>query len=547
MAASIDAELHKPTNTEQWGDHMKRLEIFDSTLRDGAQGEGISFSVSDKLSIVKALDEFGVDYIEAGNPGSNPKDIEFFQRVMELKLKSARLCAFGSTCRKEIKPEEDKNVLSLLMANTPSVAIFGKSWDLHVLQVLTTTLEENLRLVFDTVRFFKDHGKEVIFDAEHFFDGYVGNPEYAMQVLEAAHKAGADVLCLCDTNGGMLPDDIQTVVKKVCSLFPDTRIGIHCHNDSGCAVASSLLAVRAGAVQVQGTFTGIGERCGNADLSAIIPGLLLKMGMDCIGDLQNLRHTAARLSELSNLSLSSNRPYVGASAYAHKGGMHIDGVSKVSRSFEHISPEAVGNERRFLMSEVSGRTTVLAKLAAVAPNFNKESPEVAQIVAMLKDLEHEGFQFEAADASFELMVTRALKRFTPHFTLGMYRISGEYPSPDGDKSASAMLSIQVDGQQETTAAMGNGPVHALDTALRKALSVFYPELSKVRLIDYKVRVLTGRAATASRVRVLIESSDGENTWTTVGVSTDIIAASWQALSDSIEYILHKKEAAAPCL
>jgi len=525
---------------------MKKLEIFDSTLRDGAQGEGISFSVTDKLSIVKALDEFGVDYIEAGNPGSNPKDIEFFQRVKELSFKSARLCAFGSTCRKETKAEEDKNVLSLLDADTPSVSIFGKSWDLHVLQVLNTTLPENLRLVSDTVKFFKDHDKEVIFDAEHFFDGYRENPAYALAVLTAAHQAGADVLCLCDTNGGMMPDELAQVVEKVCSLFLDTRIGIHCHNDTGCAVASSLMAVKAGAMHVQGTLTGIGERCGNADLSTILPNLQLKLGLDCKGDLLNLRHTAIRLSELCNMSLYAGKPYVGASAFAHKGGMHIDGVSKLSRSFEHVPPEAVGNERRFLMSEVSGRTTVLAKLNAMAPNLNKESPEVAEIVLKIKELEHEGFQFEAADASFELMVTRILQRFTPHFTLGMYRISGEYPSPDGDKSASAMLSIQVDGQQETTAAMGNGPVHALDMALRKALAVFYPELNKVRLIDYKVRVLTGRAATASRVRVLIESSDGETTWTTVGVSTDIIAASWQALSDSIEYILHKKEAAALC-
>jgi 2-isopropylmalate synthase len=525
---------------------MKKLEIFDSTLRDGAQGEGISFSVSDKLSIVKALDEFGVDYIEAGNPGSNPKDIEFFQRVREMPLKSARLCAFGSTCRKETKADEDKNILSLLSAATPSVSIFGKAWDLHVSQVLNTTLNENLRLVSDSVKFFKDHDREVIFDAEHFFDGYRENPDYALEVLTAACQAGADVLCLCDTNGGTLPDAIREIVEKVCSIFPGTRVGIHCHNDTGCAVASSLMAVQAGATQVQGTFTGIGERCGNADLSAIIPGLRLKMGLDCKGDLQNLRHTAIRLSELSNMSLYTGKPYVGASAFAHKGGMHIDGVSKLTRSFEHVRPESVGNERRFLMSEVSGRTTVLAKLAVFAPGLSKESPEVAEIVAKIKELEHEGFQFEAADASFELMVTRVLQRFTPHFTLGMYRISGEYPSPDGDKSASAMLSIAVDGRQETTAAMGNGPVHALDMALRKALSVFYPELTKVRLIDYKVRVLTGRAATASRVRVLIESSDGETTWTTVGVSTDIIAASWQALSDSIEYILHKKGASAVC-
>jgi 2-isopropylmalate synthase len=520
------------------------LEIFDSTLRDGAQGEGISFSVSDKLSILRALDDFGVDYIEAGNPGSNPKDLDFFEKAGGLSLRRAKLCAFGSTCRKNAKPEEDKSVLSLLAANTPSVAIFGKSWDLHVREVLGTTLEENLRLVSDTVRFLKYQGKEVIFDAEHFFDGYKANPDYALQVLKSADEAGAQVLVLCDTNGGTMPDDIFSAVKTVCAAFPGARVGIHCHNDAGCAAASSLMAVKAGAVQVQGTFTGIGERCGNADLSVILPSLQLKLGFDCVGDLSSLHDTAMKLSELCNIALPANKPYVGASAFAHKGGMHIDGVMKISKSFEHVSPEAVGNERRFLMSEVSGRTTVLAKLSALAPTLQKDSPETALIVEKLKELEHEGFQFEAADASFELMVMRTLSRFTPHFTLGMYRISGEYPSPDGDKSASAMLSIQVDGHTETTAAMGNGPVHALDTALRKALCVFYPQLDKVRLMDYKVRVLADQAATASQVRVLIESTDGEDTWTTVGVSTDIIAASWQALSDSIEYILHKKEASA---
>ncbi len=521
---------------------MTTIEIFDSTLRDGAQGEGISFSVSDKLAIVQALDAFGVDYIEAGNPGSNPKDIEFFQRAAGLALQNARLCAFGSTCRKGSAPEDDANVLSLLSANTPAVAIFGKTWDLHVTKVLGTTLPENLRLVSDTVRFFKVHGKEVIFDAEHFFDGYLNNPAYAMQVLAAAADVGADVLCLCDTNGGTLPDDIRRIVETVCAAYPAARVGIHCHNDTGCAVASSLLAVRAGATHVQGTFTGIGERCGNADLSITIPNIRLKLGLACKGDLQTLKHTAAKLTELSNMTLPSGKPYVGASAFAHKGGMHIDGVSKLSRSFEHVPPESVGNERRFLMSEVSGRTTVLAKLSTVAPELTKDSPEVKQIVDTLKALEHDGFQFEAADASFELMVLKALGRFAPHFSLSMYRISGEYPCPDGDQSASAMLSIQVDGTSETTAAMGNGPVHALDTALRKALSVFYPSVARVRLTDYKVRVLTGYEATASTVRVLIESSDGDTSWTTVGVSTDIIAASWQALTDSIEYILHKKEA-----
>lgn len=521
-----------------------KLEIFDSTLRDGAQGEGISFSVSDKLRIVRTLDEFGVDYIEAGNPGSNPKDIEFFERAAKEKPRHAKLCAFGSTRRKNLAVEEDPNVISLLKAQTDVVSIFGKSWDLHVEKVLNTTLDNNLTLVYDTVRFFKEHGKEVIFDAEHYFDGFAANPDYARKVLRAAAEAGADVLCLCDTNGGTLPMDIYREVKNICGLYPGMRVGIHCHNDTGCAVASSILAVEAGAVQVQGTFTGIGERCGNADLSVVIPNLQIKQGYTCVdGDMTWLSRTVIKLMDISNLSLPASKPYVGASAFAHKGGMHIDGVTKVTQSFEHIAPEQVGNVRRFLMSEVSGRTTVLAKLAAMAPHLDKESAQTAEIVRRVKELEHEGYQFEAADASFELMVLHCLSRFHSHFELGMYRTSGEFPPTAGDNSASAMLSVQVDGVSETTAAMGNGPIHAMDTALRRALKVFYPELAKVRLTDYKVRVLTGQEATASKVRVLIESTDGEEFWTTVGVSTDIIAASWQALSDSIEYILHKKEGA----
>ena len=525
---------------------MKRIEIFDSMLRDGAQGEGVAFSVIDKLNIVKALDAFGVDYIEAGNPGSNPKDIEFFQLVHDLKLKHAKLCAFGSTCRKGKVPQEDSNVLSLIDAHTDVVAIFGKTWDLHVLKVLNTTLEENLRLVRDTVAYFKQAGKEVIFDAEHFIDGYKANADYSMQVLQAADEAGADVLCLCDTNGGATPEHIHDMVAKVCKAFPKQRVGIHCHNDIGCAVACSMSAVEAGAVQVQGTFIGIGERCGNADLSTLVPNLQLKMGLKCAGELTMLRDTASKLSEICNKRLDRNKPYVGESAFAHKGGMHIDGVAKVSRSFEHVPPESVGNARRFLMSEVSGRTTVLAKIAAIAPELSKDSPEVAQIVQTTKEMEHNGYQYESADASFELMALKILGRYHQHFKLGMYRTSGEFPHPDENQSASAMLSVTVGDQQETTATIGNGPVHALDTALRKALKVFYPQLNKVRLVDYKVRVLTGKAATASRVRVLIESSDGELDWTTTGVSTDIIAASWEALSDSIEYYLHQKEGSSSC-
>ncbi|MEZ4358016.1 MAG: citramalate synthase [Eubacteriales bacterium] len=518
-----------------------RLEIFDSTLRDGAQSEGISFSVQDKLNIVKALDDFGVAYIEAGNPGSNPKDIEFFEKASKMKLKNAKLCAFGSTRRKNLAVEEDKNVVSLLKAKTDSVAIFGKAWDLHVFKILNATLDENLSLVEDTVSFFKKQSKEVIFDAEHFFDGYKANGKYAFDVLDAAARAGADVLCLCDTNGGATPTEVFEVTKMVRDRFSDIRIGIHCHNDTGCAVASSMLAVNAGAKHVQGTFLGIGERAGNTDLSVFIPNMQLKRGYTCIeGGLTKLTDTAHVLSEICNIALPSNKPYVGASAFAHKGGMHIDGVTKITSSFEHVDPALVGNTRRFLMSEVAGRSMVLAKIATIAPELSKDSHETAQIIKHLKEMEHEGYQFESADASFELMVLDVLGRFKPHFKLNMYKTSGEFPSPDGEMSASAMIKIIVDGKDETTAAVGNGPVHALDLALRKALCVFYPELKKVRLTDYKVRVLTAEHTTGSKVRVLIESSDGEDVWTTVGVSTDIIAASWQALADSIEYILYKK-------
>lgn len=519
---------------------MKKLEIFDSTLRDGAQSEFISFSVQDKLNIIKALDSFGLQYIEAGNPGSNPKDIEFFEKAKNLKLKNAKLCAFGSTHRKGRLPQEDENVVSLLSADTEAVAIFGKSWDLHVKEILKATLPENLELVYNTIKFFKEKGKEVIFDAEHYFDGYKANPDYALSVLESAAKAGADVLCLCDTNGGTSPAEIFNATKTVSEKFKGVRIGIHCHNDTGCAVANSMLAVDAGAVHLQGTFTGIGERCGNTDLSVLIPNMQLKQGYSCVnGDISSLSETVIKISEICNMAVATNKPYVGASAFAHKGGMHIDGVNKCPMSFEHVPPESVGNKRRFLMSEVSGRTTVLAKLKTVAPELDKNSPETAEIVKRLKELEHEGYQFESADASFELMVLQILKKYKPHFNLNMYRTSGEYPLPDGEMSASAMLKIEVDGNSEITASVGNGPVNALDLALRKALCVFYPELKKVHLTDYKVRVLSGDDATAAKVRVLIDSTDGEDVWTTVGVSTDIIQASWKALVDSIEYILYK--------
>ncbi len=521
---------------------MKSVKIFDSTLRDGAQSEGVSFSVQDKLNIVKELDDFGVSYIEAGNPVSNPKDVEFFEKLKGIELKNAKLCAFGSTRRKFTDAESDGGVRALLDAQTPVVAVFGKAWDLHIRKVLDIPLEENLAMVKDTVAYLKARGKEVVFDAEHFFDGFKSNKECALSVLKAAADAGADALTLCDTNGGTLPFEMLNILKEVTSAFPDNRLGVHFHNDADCAVANSVLAVNAGVELVQGTFIGIGERCGNADLSAIIPDLTFKMGIKCVsGDLETLTDTVRSIYEISNLIMPADKPYSGASAFAHKGGMHIDGMGKCSLSYEHVCPEAVGNARRYLMSEMSGRTTVLSKLGAIAPELGKNSPETKAILERVKQLEHDGYQFESADASFQLTVLNVLGRFKPHFKLQMYKTSGEYPAPEGELSAYALVKIGVGANAETAASVGNGPVNALDLALRKALAVFYPELKDVRLTDYKVRVLSGDNATGATVRVLIENTDGRHVWTTVGVSTDIIEASRIALVDAMEYYLFKKE------
>ena len=515
----------------------RRIEIFDSTLRDGAQGEGISFSVNDKINIVKTLDEFGVDYIEAGNPGSNPKDMDFFNQIKKLTLKKAKLCAFGSTCRSGVEPKDDSNVQSLLEAGTKAVAIFGKASDMHVTKILKISLEENLKIVKDTIKYLKENNKEVIFDAEHFFDGYIANPDYAISVLKAASDGKADVFSLCDTNGGTMPSDIFDIVTAVKSKFPKIRIAIHCHNDTGCAVANSMLAVKAGAVQVQGTFTGIGERCGNADLSVIIPNLKLKCGYACSGNIETLFDVARKIAEISNTQIENSRPYTGNSAFAHKGGMHIDGVLKTSDSFEHISPEQVGNKRKFLMSEVSGRSTLLAKVQNFAPELTKSSPKTAEILNELKELEHNGYHFEAADASFELLVKKLIGTYKPHFKLVLYKTMGEFPVPEGGLPSSATIKVEVDGTEEITAVMGNGPVNALDLALRKALTVFYPDIKNIHLTDYKVRVIEQSSTTNARVRVLIETTDGKNTWTTIGVSNDIIEASLIALVDSLEYKL----------
>ncbi len=523
-------------------DNLKRkIEIFDSTLRDGAQGEGISFSVQDKLNIVKALDAFGVTYIEAGNPGSNPKDLKFFEAVKDIHLENSKLCAFGSTARSNVKVEEDANIVSLLSAETPCVAIFGKAWKLHVTEILKISPEDNLRIVFDTVAYLKKNGKEVIFDAEHFFDGYADDSDYSMQVLCAAVDGGADVICLCDTNGGKLPNDISKVTSVVAERFPNVRISIHCHNDSGCAVANSMAAVSAGAAQVQGTFVGFGERCGNADLSTIIANLTLKCDCDCGIMLHELRNTARRISDISNVRIRNNQPYVGKSAFAHKGGMHIDGVRKLSASFEHIDPELVGNERKFLLSEVSGRGTVLPRIQRFAPELTKQSKETIEITEELKKREYFGYQYEGADASFELLVKKQLGMWKPHFRVIMYRTSDDFPAPDGEQQSMAMVKIEVGGKTELTCDAGNGPVNALDKALRRAIQVFYPEINEMKLQDYKVRVIESGFATDSKVRVLIESRDSDSVFTTIGVSCDIIEASFTALMDSYEYELSKKE------
>ena len=517
---------------------MKKIQIFDSTLRDGAQSEGVSYSVQDKLNIVKALDDFGVSFIEAGIPAANPKDLEFFEKAKKLALKNAKLCAFGRTRLKGIRSEDDENLQSLVSAGTDIVSIFGKAWDMHVTEILGISPEENLEMVHDSIEFLKKSGKAVIFDAEHFFDGYKANKEYALSVLSAAKHS--DMITLCDTNGGMMPDEIFSITKEIRNLFPDMPLAIHAHNDSGCAVANSIMAVKGGAVSVQGTFTGYGERAGNAELATIIPNLLLKCGIPCDGNLESLTKTALTIAEISNMHIDRRRPYIGRSAFAHKGGMHIDAVKKNPESFEHIDPALVGNKRRFLTSEMSGRGAVMDKIHEFAPEASKDSAMAKKITDKLKELEHHGYQFEAADASFELMVKRTMGLFRPHFETVLYKTIGEFPAQDGGVQASAVIHVRVDGQDEITAAIGNGPVNALDTAIRKALSVFYPELIDVHLTDYKVRVFDTQKATGAMTRVMIESTDGVDTWTTVGASSDIIEASWFALVDSIEYKLSKK-------
>lgn len=522
------------------GAGVKRaVAIFDSTLRDGAQGNGIAFSLEDKLAAVQVLDHLGVAYIEAGNPGSNPKDQEFFRRCAALPLENAKLTAFGSTRRKDTLPEEDENLRSLAETGVACCAIFGKCWKFHVDKVLETTCDENLSMIEESCRFLKDRGKEVIFDAEHFFDGWKDDPDYALRALQAAVSGGADTVCLCDTNGGAFPHEVTEIVGKVVSAVP-VPVAVHFHDDCGMAAANSIAGVLAGACQVQGTLLGIGERCGNANLSAIIPDLQLKLGISCIPEscMELLFHGVRELAAAANLEIPGDMPYVGKNAFSHKAGMHAAGVLKDPHSFEHIDPLLVGNARRFPASEISGRAVVLEKIRRIFPESAIGSQEVASVLEDLKALEADGYQFEGADASFELLVRKRMRPYPPFFHLLYYHIYTDYGKSELE-GATATVKVQVGEEVQMTAAEGNGPVNALDRALRKALEVFYPALSHVKLTDYKVRVLDGKSATAARVCVLITSTDGEETFTTVGVSEDVVAASWRALEDSMEYLLLK--------
>lgn len=511
-----------------------RASIFDTTLRDGAQTEGVSFSTEDKLEILERLDAFGIDFIEGGYPGSNPKDKAFFKAAQNVKLKNAKLVAFGSTHRPGVRPEQDKGMDAILEARTEWVCVFGKSWDLHAEKALQVSLEENLNIVHDTVAYLRKKGRRVIFDAEHFFDGYRNNPDYAMKVLHRAEDAGAEWLCLCDTNGGGFPSQIGEVVSKVRGEMR-VPIGVHAHNDGELAVGNSLAAVEAGASMVQGTMNGLGERCGNANLCSIIPNLMLKMKVETgVKNLDHLSKLSHFVAEMANVSPDPRAPYVGKSAFAHKGGIHVSAVLKDSRTYEHVEPELVGNQRRILVSELSGVSNILAKAGEMGIDTEKDGGR--SILELMKRREAEGFQYEAAEASLELLMRKLKGENTSPFRLEGFRTFMDVAGDVMTSEASVRV-VDSDGTMEHTAADGNGPVNALDRALRKALERFYPVLKEVRLIDYKVRVIDGKEATAAKVRVLITSTDGNQTWTTIGVSGNIIEASLMALTDSIEYKL----------
>ncbi len=510
-----------------------RIWTFDTTLRDGTQGEAISFSVDDKIQIAHKLDELGIDYIEGGWPMSNPKDKEFFERAKEIKLKHARLCAFGATRFARNPVEQDANVLALLEAETPAVSIFGKTWDLHVTRVLGITLEENLTIISDTVRFLKDHGREVIYDAEHFFDGYKANREYALKTLAAAKDAGADVLVLCDTNGGTLTARLSEIVADVRGRFEGT-IGIHVHNDCDLAAANTIAAVESGATHVQGTINGYGERCGNANLASVIAILEAKMGHTTIGPgkLANLTSVAHYIAELANLPLPSNQAFVGRSAFAHKGGVHVSAVMKEPTSYEHMSPEAVGNHQRVLLSDLSGRGNIVYKLQQHGLGDRLDDQARRELLDRIKQMEYEGYELEAAEGTFELLVREALQPGMQFFEVISFEV-GTRMIGNRESTTNATVILRVNESIHSEIATGSGPIHALDVCLRQCLAAVYPAITNVRLTDYKVRVLDSRIGTAAKVRVLVEWSDHRRSWATIGVSDNVIEASWQALVSAL--------------
>jgi 2-isopropylmalate synthase len=527
---------------------MPDVKLYDTTLRDGAQSEGISFSVVDKLHIARKLDEFGIHYIEGGWPGSNPKDAEFYERIHEVKLKKAKIAVFGSTRRAGIKVQEDNFISELVKSKAKIATLVGKGSDLHVINVLRTTLEENTHMITDSIEYLKSKGMDVFWDVEHYFDGFKHNPEYSLKLLEAATKAGVDALVLCDTNGGALPDEITKAVKAALKVTK-VPLGIHCHNDDGMAAANTLVAVKAGVTQVQGTINGLGERTGNADLCTIIPALKLKMGIDCVNDKQlaMLTEVSHYVSELANLSPDPFAPYVGASAFSHKAGYHMDGVTKWPDAYQHIEPAKVGNKLRTVVSDQSGKRNITLKAKELGVTLDEKDPAIKTLVDKVKQLESQGFQYDNAEASFELLLHKVRPDYKPPFELVDFMVVVESRRrPSTRKETEQMLSeavvkVKIGKEIFHTAAEGDGPVNALDLALRKALCQYYPELNKIKLTDYKVRILEESTGTESQVRVLIESSDGVKEWRTVGGSTNLIEASWLALADALEWWLLKNK------
>ncbi len=513
---------------------QKTVQLYDTTLRDGTQGTGISFSVQDKIRVAEKLDAFGIDYIEGGFPGSNPKDAEFFKEVRKRSWKHAKIAAFGATRRGRMKVGDDPQVRLLLDAETPAVTIVGKTWPLQVTEVLGVTLEENLAMIAETVAYLKKHGREVFYDAEHFFDSYRGDPKYSLATIQAAHGAGANLVVLCDTNGGSLPEFVTNAVRESIAEL-GVPVGIHTHNDCGLGVANALAAVNAGAAQVQGTINGYGERVGNCDLVTVAGNLQLKMGTAVVADLTKLRELSLFVDELANVPPNIRAPYVGSAAFTHKGGQHVHAVQKLSSSYEHVDPTLVGNRQTIVVSDLSGQSNVLAKAKELGFTLEKGAPEAAKTLAEVKRLENDGYEFEAADASFDLLVRKALGVSRPLFELKEYHCTFRYAPGSATNTCEATVKLIVGGRPEYTVAEGDGPVNALDAALRKALRPFYAWIDDLSLTDYKVRIVDGKAGTAARTRVLIESTDGHGSWGTVGVSDNIIEASWQALVDSYEF------------